>query len=92
LKTGPTDCPETSVTKYQYTLCNNPEEQRSQTAAQARNHAKNLCDKTKLLPRSIRVCRFLKAGFKNRFFYKCVKFETRFLKYKKPVLGSRIKM
>jgi hypothetical protein len=39
-----------------------------------------------------RVCRFLKAGFKNRFLDKYVKFENRFLKFKKPVLDTRICM
>jgi hypothetical protein len=37
---------------------------------------------------SARVCRFLKAGFLD----KCVKFENRFLKFKKPVLDTRINM
>ena len=39
-----------------------------------------------------RFCRFLKAGFKIGFFYKCVKFENGFLKFKKPVLYTRINM
>ena len=34
-----TDCPETPVTNYQSTLSNIPEEGRSHTAAEARNHA-----------------------------------------------------
>ena len=33
-----------------------------------------------------RVCRFLKAGFLDKY----VKFENRFLKFKKPVLDTRI--
>jgi hypothetical protein len=41
---------------------------------------------------SNRVCRFLKASFKNSFLDKCVKFENRFLKSKKPVLDTRINM
>jgi hypothetical protein len=44
-KLGPTGCPETSVTNYQSTVCNNPEERLSKTKKRKQNH----CMKTRYL-------------------------------------------